>query len=63
MMKPAKLVMAAAAVTVYFAFPPYRYYVIGSWVAYKILNDKARPTRVIPKGSAQYKRIVKTKEA
>jgi hypothetical protein len=56
-MKPVKLIMAAAAVTVYFAFPPYRYYVIGTWVAYKILNDKPRPPRVIRKGSKQYLKI------
>ena len=53
-MKATKLIMAAAAVTVYVVFPAYRYYVIGSWVGLKIINNKPRPLRVIPKGSAKY---------
>lgn len=57
-MKPTKLIMAAAAVTVYIVCPAYRYYVIGSWVGYKILHDKPRRYRVVPKGSKAYVRVL-----
>lgn len=54
-----KWTLAAAAVTVYFAVPGYRYYVIGSWVAFKIIKDKkGNRYRVVPKQSAHYKRLV-----
>lgn len=59
-MKPAKLVIAAAAVTVYIVCPAYRYYVIGTWIAYKIMNDKPGKYRVIPKGSKLYTRVLKS---
>jgi hypothetical protein len=52
-----KTVFAIAAVTVYVICPAYRYYVIGSWIGYKILRDKPR-TNVIPKGSKVYNRLV-----
>lgn len=40
-MKPAmKLMCAATAITVYVTFPPYRYWVLGSWMAYRILSTK-----------------------
>lgn len=58
-MKPAKLVLAAAAVTVYVVCPAYRYYVIGSWITYKILKDKPGRYRVIPKGSKLYSKVLK----
>ena len=58
-MKPAKLALAAAAITVYVVCPAYRYYVIGSWITYKILNDKPGRYRVIPKGSKLYARVLK----
>jgi hypothetical protein len=57
-MKPTKFIIAAAVVTVYIVFPAYRYYVIGSWVAYKIMNDKPRQYRVIPKGSKVWEGIM-----
>jgi hypothetical protein len=57
-MKKAKWLIAAAAVTVYVACPAYRYWVIGSWVAVKVLRDKPLKPRVIPKGSRQYNRLV-----
>jgi hypothetical protein len=57
-MKPTKLLIAAAAATVYIVCPPYRYYVIGSWVAYKILNDKPRRYRVVSKGSKAWEGIM-----
>lgn len=57
-MKPGKIVLAAAAVTVYVVCPAYRYYIIGSWVAYKILNDKPGRYRVVPKGSRTYQRVL-----
>lgn len=56
-MKKGKTVFALAAVTVYIVFPAYRYYVIGSWIGYKILKDKPR-TNVVPKGSKLYKRVL-----
>lgn len=56
-MKPGKVIMAAAAVTVYVVCPAYRYYVIGSWIAYKILSDKPRKPKTIPKGSKLYARL------
>ncbi len=62
-MKPTKIAMAAAAVTVYIVCPAYRYYIIGSWVAYKILSDKPGKYRVIPKGSRLYNRIVRSETA
>ncbi|MBD0381266.1 hypothetical protein [Paenibacillus sedimenti] len=57
-MKGAKWILAAAAVTVYVAVPAYRYYVIGAWVAHKILNDRPGRYRVVSKQSRDYKRIV-----
>lgn len=57
-MKASKVLMAAAAVTVYIVFPAYRYYVIGSWVGYKIMSDKPRKPRIIPKGSKLFKKVV-----
>ncbi|MFD1953754.1 hypothetical protein ACFSL6_17600 [Paenibacillus thailandensis] len=50
-MKPVKILLAAAAVTTYIAFPAYRYYVIGSWIAYKIMTDRPRSYRIVAKGS------------
>lgn len=58
-MKPGKVVLAAAAVTVYAVCPAYRYYVIGSWIAYKILSDKPGRYRVIRKGSRLYEKVLK----
>ncbi|MCA0754887.1 hypothetical protein KP806_07480 [Paenibacillus sp. N4] len=57
-MKVSKVLIAAAAVTVYVVCPAYRYYVIGSWVGYKIMSDKPRKPRVIPKDSKLFKKIV-----
>ncbi|MDF2650946.1 MAG: hypothetical protein K0Q73_6751 [Paenibacillus sp.] len=58
-MKATKWIMAAAAVTVYVAVPAYRYYVIGAWVAHKILNDKqGNRYRVVNKQSSHYKRLI-----
>ena len=58
-MKPMKAAVAISAVTVYILCPAYRYWVIGSWVGYKILKDKPLVKyRVIPKGSRLYKRVV-----
>lgn len=58
-MKAAKWALAAAVVTVYAAVPAYRYYVIGSWIAYKILRDKGpRRYRVVQRESRHYKRLV-----
>jgi hypothetical protein len=56
-MKLGKTAFALAAVTVYVVCPAYRYYIIGSWIGYKILNDKPRFTKV-RKGSKVYNRLV-----
>lgn len=56
-MKVGKTAFALAAVTVYIVCPAYRYYIIGSWIGYKILNDKPR-FRVVSKGSKFYNRLV-----
>ncbi|MDR6884860.1 hypothetical protein J2X61_006674 [Bacillus sp. 3255] len=56
-MKIGKTAFALAAVTVYIVCPAYRYYIIGSWIGYKIMNDKPR-FRVVPKGSKTYNRLV-----
>lgn len=58
-MKASKLLLATAAVTVYIVCPAYRYYVIGTWVGYKIMSDKPRKPRSIPKGSKLYTRVLK----
>jgi hypothetical protein len=57
--KSVKVLMAAAAVTVYVVCPAYRYYVIGSWIGYKILNDKPGRYRIVPRGSKTYSRVLK----
>jgi hypothetical protein len=57
-MKPVKWAIALTAAAVYFTIPGYRYYVIGSWVAYKIIHDKPRKYRVVAKESNHYKRLV-----
>lgn len=57
--KAAKWALATAAITVYFTCPAYRYYVIGSWVFYKIVRDKpSKRYRIVSKGSQHYKRLV-----
>lgn len=57
-MKPAKLLFVAGAITVYFAFPAYRYYLIGSWVAYKIASSKPGKYHVVPKESLLYNKVL-----
>lgn len=58
-MKIGKLAMAAVAVTVYVTVPAYRYWVIGSWVAYKIANDRGSTRyRIVSKQSKHFKRLV-----
>lgn len=54
----AKTLLAVGAIVVYVTVPAYRYWMIGTWVGYKIMNDKGAPIRTVPKGSRQYKRIV-----
>lgn len=54
----AKTVLAVSAVVVYIAFPPYRYWMLGSWIGYKILNDRQGRYRVVPKGSRQFQQVV-----
>lgn len=56
-MKLSRTAFAAAVVTVYIVCPGYRYWVLGSWIGYKILSDKPRFTSV-PKGSKVYNRLV-----
>lgn len=56
-MKFGKPAFALAAITVYIVCPAYRYYIIGSWIGYKILNEKQRFTTV-RKGSKVYNRLV-----
>lgn len=46
-MKPVKTTLALSAVAVYFLCPAYRYYIIGSWVGYKIMNNKPPRTHVV----------------
>lgn len=46
-MKPVKTTLAISAVAVYFLCPAYRYYVIGSWIGYKIMNNKPPRIRVV----------------
>lgn len=54
-----KWIAAAAIMTVYFCVPAYRYYVIGSWIAYKIASDKRMPRYlVVAKGTKHYNRLV-----
>lgn len=53
----AKWFLAGSAIAVYFIAPGYKYYVIGSWIAYKIMQDKQR-YRVVPKSSKAYHRIM-----
>ncbi|MEC0239437.1 hypothetical protein P4H66_06155 [Paenibacillus dokdonensis] len=57
MKKPVKVALAAAAVTVYCLCPAYRYYVIGSWIGLKIMRDKPRKPRVVPKNSRLYEKV------
>ena len=52
-----KGVLAAAAVSVYFLCPAYRYYVIGTWIGLKILDNKPKRVYVIRKGSRLYDRL------
>lgn len=33
-----KLMAVAATLTVYIVFPPYRYWVMGSWMVYRIIE-------------------------
>ncbi|WP_438447398.1 hypothetical protein [Gorillibacterium sp. sgz5001074] len=54
----AKTVLAVSAVVVYIACPAYRYWMLGSWIGYKILNDRPGRFRVVPKGSRQFRRMV-----
>lgn len=54
-----KMIMAAAAVAVYIILPGYRYYVIGTWIGYKILHDKPRRYRIIAKDSKLYNRLTR----
>jgi hypothetical protein len=54
----AKYFLAGAALGVYVLCPAYRYYVIGSWIALKIANEKAKYT-VVPRSSRIYKRIMR----
>lgn len=49
MNKGVKLLFAAAAITVYVAFPPYRYWVLGSWMAARILTDRGRVIKHVSK--------------
>ena len=49
-----KGILAAAAVSVYFLCPAYRYYVIGTWIGLKILDNKPKRVHVIRKGSRLY---------
>lgn len=56
-----KHLLAVSAVVVYIACPAYRYWMLGSWIGYKILNDKGQPVRPIPKGSRAYQRVMGTR--
>lgn len=58
-MKAKRIALGVVVATVYIALPAYRYYVLGSWIAYKIMSDKPRPPRVVPKGSRLYEKITK----
>ena len=49
-MNKAKTVLAVSAVAVYFLCPAYRYYVIGSWIGYKIMNNKPPKIKVVKWG-------------
>ena len=53
----AKTTIASAAVAVYFLCPAYRYYVIGTWIGLKIMDNKPRKVYVIPKDSKMYARL------
>ena len=52
-----KYLSAIAVLTTYIVLPGYRYYVIGSLVAYRMLNRKEPEPRVIPKGSQLHNRL------
>lgn len=49
-MQKTKTLLAVSAVAVYFLCPAYRYYVIGSWVGLKILDNKPQRIRVVKWG-------------
>jgi hypothetical protein len=44
-----RLLAAAATMTVYIAFPPYRYWVMGSWMVYRIIEH----TRMVKRNADQ----------
>lgn len=58
MSKIVKFAVAAAVVGVYVFMPAYRYWAIGSYIGYKIVNDKPRQPVTVRKGTSAYKRIM-----
>jgi hypothetical protein len=56
-----KWIVAAAIISVYVAFPAYKYYVLGSIVAYRVIKPKEVKARTIAKGSPAYNRIIGVK--
>ena len=52
-----KYLSSAAVLATYILLPGYRYYVIGSLVAYRILNRKEPEPRVIAKGTKLHDRL------
>lgn len=52
-----KYLSSALVLVTYMVLPGYRYYVIGSLVAYRMLNRKEPEARPIPKGSKLYNRL------
>lgn len=60
-MKGFKYLLAAGVVTVYIVCPAYRYYVLGTWIGYKILNERSK-YRVIRMKPASGKELMAWKQ-
>lgn len=46
-MSKVKTALAVSAVAVYFLVPAYRYYIIGTWIGLKIMDNKPQKIRVV----------------